>query len=102
MLEIWYEQCLFSFVLSLFIERLSYHSSCAPNGTNFNSVIQVRVYGTVDEHYGETQIKEVTLVEVVSSNNPLPSAATITLPTSGITKNGNGAYQPDLEAYEGK
>ena len=40
----------------------------------------VRVTGTVDEYFGKTELTNVTSVEVVSSGNPLPTAAVLDLP----------------------
>lgn len=57
---------------------------------------EVIVVGTASEAFGNTQIKDVIRITVVSSNNPLPTAATITLPLA--TSNGNN---PDLEPFEG-
>ncbi|MGF1640397.1 MAG: ExeM/NucH family extracellular endonuclease [Rhodospirillales bacterium] len=61
----------------------------------------VRITGTVAEFFGETQIGNVTGVTVLSSANPLPTAAVIELPAAAVTTNQNGAFQPDLEAFEG-
>ncbi|KAL3803492.1 hypothetical protein HJC23_014040 [Cyclotella cryptica] len=61
----------------------------------------VKVSGTVDEYYGETQIKDVTSVVILSSGNTLPTPATISLPTINTTMSKDGKIQPDLEAYEG-
>lgn len=61
----------------------------------------VEVTGTVTEYFGETQIGNVTQVNVVSSGNPLPSAASISLPAAATSTSQDGDLQPDLEAYEG-
>ncbi len=61
----------------------------------------VRVTGTVNEFFGETQISSVTAVELVSSENALPTAAEIVFPVAGITTNSDGERIADLEAYEG-
>ncbi|MBW6398432.1 ExeM/NucH family extracellular endonuclease [Roseomonas sp. HJA6] len=61
---------------------------------------KVLVTGTVSEYFGLTQLN-ATSVSVVSSGHDLPTAAVIELPAEGVTLNQNGAYQPDLEAYEG-
>ncbi|MDY8109258.1 ExeM/NucH family extracellular endonuclease [Fulvimarina sp. 2208YS6-2-32] len=64
---------------------------------------KVRITGTVSEFFGETQL-DVTnggVVEIVSSNNPLPGAALVQLPSAATTRSQNGDVQPDLEAFEG-
>jgi predicted extracellular nuclease len=70
-------------------------------GTAVNIGDKVRVTGTVTEFFGMTQLSAITSVSVVSSGNDMPTAAVISLPASGVTLNQNGAWQPDLEAYEG-
>lgn len=62
---------------------------------------RVKVTGYVAEFFGETQIGSVTSVEVVSSGNTLPSAATVTFPVASLITNSDGALIADLEAYEG-
>lgn len=64
---------------------------------------RVRVSGTVDQYFGETQLSNVSAVEVLESMQlDLVSAASISLLTSSaVTVNQNGKYQPDLEAFEG-
>lgn len=61
----------------------------------------VRVTGTVDEFFGETQIDTVTSINIVSSNNTLPTAATVTLPAAGTTLSEDDDVQPNLEHHEG-
>ncbi len=61
----------------------------------------VRVTGTVDEFFGETQLDTITDITVVSSSNPLPSAASITLPSAATSTAQDGDLQADLEAFEG-
>ena len=74
-------------------------------GTNWRDVNIgdiVRVTGTVDEFFGETQIDTVTDITIVGSTTTMPTAATIDLGSiGGTTINQNGDIQPDLEAYEG-
>ncbi|MEO0758143.1 MAG: ExeM/NucH family extracellular endonuclease [Cyanobacteria bacterium J06648_16] len=70
-------------------------------GTDVRLGDQVRVTGTVEEFFGETQIDTVTAVTVLSSNNPLPTAAVIELPAAGVSATESGDLQPDLEAFEG-
>jgi hypothetical protein len=57
---------------------------------------EVIVVGTAGEAFGNTQISDVSSITVISSGNPLPTAATITLPLAA--SNGNN---PDLEPFEG-
>ncbi|MEM6609424.1 MAG: ExeM/NucH family extracellular endonuclease [Pseudomonadota bacterium] len=61
----------------------------------------VRVTGTVTEFFGETQLSSVTSVEIISSGNTLPTAATISFPVANVTTNSDGELIADLEAYEG-
>ncbi len=60
----------------------------------------VEITGTVDEYFGETQIRNIT-VEVLASGQPLPDAVSIEFPTAQVMKDGSGGYVADLEAYEG-
>jgi predicted extracellular nuclease len=62
---------------------------------------EVEVTGVVDEYFGETQLKTISSIIVVSSGNTLPTAAQIVLPTSGTTISQDGKVQPNLEQYEG-
>lgn len=65
---------------------------------------RVQVTGKVTENFGETQITATSTGSVVriSSGNPLPSPAQVFLAgNTRVTLNQNGAYQPDLEAFEG-
>ncbi|GAX17600.1 uncharacterized protein FisN_18Lh256 [Fistulifera solaris] len=57
---------------------------------------EVIVVGTAGEAFGSTQIGDVSRITVVSSGNPLPTAATITLPLAA--SNGGNS---DLEPFEG-
>ncbi|MCC6299341.1 MAG: ExeM/NucH family extracellular endonuclease [Anaerolineales bacterium] len=52
----------------------------------------VQVQGVVSEFNGLTEITSFTGVTVLNSGNPLPSAATVSLPVTAVT---------DFEAYEG-
>jgi predicted extracellular nuclease len=52
----------------------------------------VRVKGQVAEYNGVTEITSLTEVTVLSSDNDLPTPATVSLPLSALT---------DMEAYEG-
>ena len=61
----------------------------------------VQVTGTVTESFGETQIRSVSSVVVLSSGNPLPSPAQISLPFAQTTLSQRGDVQPDLERFEG-
>lgn len=60
----------------------------------------VQVTGTVTEFFGETQITSSTAT-VLSSGNPLPTAAPLTFPVVGTMINSDGALIADLERYEG-
>lgn len=72
-------------------------------GVDVNVGDLVRVSGTVDQYFGETQLSSVTSVEVLAADQlALVSPATIILPESDtVTLSQNNKYQPDLEAYEG-
>ncbi|MEM6460525.1 MAG: ExeM/NucH family extracellular endonuclease [Pseudomonadota bacterium] len=61
----------------------------------------VRVTGTVREQFGETQLSNLTSVEVISSGNALPRAATIEFPVASTAVNSDRELIADLEAYEG-
>jgi len=63
----------------------------------------VRVTGTVDQYFGETQLDTVTSVEIIASDLlGAVTPATIALSEiEQVTQAQGGAYQPDLEAYEG-
>ena len=64
----------------------------------------VEVVGTVQEFFGETQIRDVTMVTIVDAGfTTLPSETRIHLLSSPLntTIDANDDYQPDLEAYEG-
>jgi uncharacterized protein len=62
---------------------------------------EVEVTGVVDEYFGETQLKTISSMTILSSGNALPSAAQVVLPTTGKTISQDGKIQPDLEQYEG-
>lgn len=77
-------------------------------GVDVNLGDVVRVSGTVDQFFGETQIDTVTAVTIIAPcvADPLsivsPLAVDVTLlGNTAVTLNGNGAFQPDLEAFEG-
>ncbi|NBC31109.1 MAG: ExeM/NucH family extracellular endonuclease [Alphaproteobacteria bacterium] len=53
---------------------------------------RVQVTGTVDEFFGLTELTNVTDVTLVSSSNPLPTAATVSFPVASLA---------ELEAVEG-
>ena len=66
----------------------------------------VRVEGTVDQFFGETQIDNITNVEVLVPGTldslALVNTAIIDLASiTEVTVSGGGVFQPDLEAYEG-
>ncbi|MCD4714741.1 MAG: ExeM/NucH family extracellular endonuclease, partial [Clostridiales bacterium] len=52
----------------------------------------VSVEGVVSEHYGMTEITSLTDVTVISSDNDLPMATSLTLPVTAVS---------DFESYEG-
>ena len=60
----------------------------------------VRVTGTAGEFGGQTQLSNVSSVEVVSNGNALPTAAEIAFPVANLVEIG-GALVADLEMYEG-
>lgn len=62
---------------------------------------EVEVVGTVFENFGETQLRSIQSVAVVSVGNTLPTAAEIVLPASSTSVSQNGYAQADLERYEG-
>ena len=77
-------------------------------GVDVNLGDVVRVSGTVGQFFSETQIDTLTAVTIVTSGvaDPLsivsPLAVDVTLSgNTAVTLNGNDAFQPDLEAYEG-
>ncbi|HEY7774378.1 MAG TPA: ExeM/NucH family extracellular endonuclease [Marinagarivorans sp.] len=63
----------------------------------------VRVTGTVAQYFGETQLTNITGVEILAQDQlgSVTPAVIILNEDSPVTLNQNGAYQPDLEAYEG-
>ena len=63
----------------------------------------VRVVGTVDQYFSETQLSDVTTIDVLDVNRlDLVTVANISLGgASAVTLSQDGYYQPDLEAYEG-
>ena len=70
--------------------------------TDVNVGDRVRVTGTVDEFFGETQIDTVTDVTIVpGGNSSLVTPATITFPVASTTTNSDGELIADLEAFEG-
>ncbi len=64
---------------------------------------KVRVTGTVSQSFGETQLSNITNITIIQSNQLSHiTPATVFLDDSrSVTVNGNGKYQPDLEAFEG-
>jgi uncharacterized protein len=62
---------------------------------------EVEVVGVVDEYFGETQLKTISSLTLLSKGNTLPQAAQVVLPAFGITTSQNGDIQPDLEQFEG-
>ncbi|UTW46625.1 ExeM/NucH family extracellular endonuclease [bacterium SCSIO 12696] len=72
-------------------------------GTDVNLGDRVRVTGTVGQFFGESQITNVTAVEVVESGllNAVTPASVALLGSSDVTTDQGGNFQPDLESYEG-
>lgn len=69
--------------------------------TDVNIGDRVRVTGTVEEFFGETEISDITGITLLSSGHALPSPAEVQLPAAAVTTSQNGFAQPDLESYEG-
>lgn len=65
----------------------------------------VRVTGKVGQYFGETQLYQVSSIEVVapgtSAQLALVTPAHIQLPVAAVSRDQAGNWQPDLEAYEG-
>lgn len=61
----------------------------------------MRVTATVAEYFGETQLSNISAIEVIDSSNTLPTATEITFPIAEIVTNSDGALIADMEAYEG-
>lgn len=60
----------------------------------------VEVTGAVTEFFGETQIS-ASAVEVIASNQMLPTATVVDLPSAGVLLDQDGDFVVDLEAVEG-
>lgn len=69
------------------------------NDVNVGDLVQVT--GTVDEFFNETQLDQITNITIISSGNPLPTPAAISLPSTGTIVDQAGDIAPNLEAYEG-
>lgn len=72
-------------------------------GVNVQLGDRVRVTGVVDHYFGETRISQVSVVEVLDSDrleDVTPARISLS-DNNAVTRNQNGAYQPDLEYYEG-
>ncbi len=77
-------------------------------GVDVNVGDVVRVSGTVNQNFGETQINNITAVTVVAPCIIDPAAAVADLVTdinlsaiTDVTLSQNDDFQPDLESYEG-
>ncbi|GAB3288305.1 ExeM/NucH family extracellular endonuclease [Parahaliea aestuarii] len=71
-------------------------------GVDVNPGDRVRVYGTVSQYFGETQLNTVVAVEVLATDQlDQVAVADISLPAAAVSRAQNGSYQPDLEAWEG-
>ena len=60
----------------------------------------VEITGTVSEFFGETQIS-ASAVEVIATNQLLPTATVVELGTEGVMIDQDGDFVANLEAYEG-
>lgn len=60
---------------------------------------RVRVTGTVDEFFGETQIVATSVVTCGTTGTVTPT--NVNLPVTNVLVNSDGALIPDLEQYEG-
>jgi predicted extracellular nuclease len=70
-------------------------------GLNVQTGDKVRITAVVGEYGGETQLSSISAIEVLSSGETLPTAATITFPVASTVTNSDGIIMADLEAYEG-
>ncbi|WP_020210621.1 ExeM/NucH family extracellular endonuclease [Gilvimarinus chinensis] len=75
-----------------------YHSD-----TDINLGDKVRLTARVDQYYGETQLANVSDLQIIASNalGEITPASISLANNSAVTQGQNGNYQPDLEAYEG-
>lgn len=75
-----------------------YHSD-----TDVNLGDKVRLTARVDQYYGETQLSNVSDLQIIASNalGEVTPASISLANNSAVTQGQNGNYQPDLEAYEG-
>jgi hypothetical protein len=58
-----------------------------PSATPVNVGDRVHVIGTVSETFGMTRLESITAVDVCSSGNPLPTAASLSLPFDPVSNN---------------
>ncbi|WP_394202871.1 ExeM/NucH family extracellular endonuclease [Marinagarivorans algicola] len=70
---------------------------------NVNVGDKVRVTGTVSQSFGETQLSQITDITLVKSDqlSYITPAIVLLEDSRAVTIDGNGKYQPDLEAFEG-
>lgn len=63
----------------------------------------VKVTATVDQYFGETQLSDVSAIEIISSDqlNAVTPAQISLLSNTAVSISGADNYQADLEAYEG-
>ena len=75
----------------------------APDAADVQLGDLVRVTGTVGQYFGETQLRDIQELDILRRNAlDLVAPVDINLGSNSATsRNQNGAYQPDLEAYEG-
>lgn len=64
---------------------------------------RVRLNATVDQYFGETQLTNVNDLQILESDRlgDVTPASVSLLASAEVSQAQNGAWQPDLEAYEG-
>ncbi|MFN3259064.1 MAG: ExeM/NucH family extracellular endonuclease, partial [Pikeienuella sp.] len=72
----------------------------ALDGLDVNVGDLVRVTGTVQEFFGQTQIG-ASAIEIIASNQTLPTSTTVTLGSTGAILDAAGGFVANLEAFEG-
>jgi predicted extracellular nuclease len=60
---------------------------------------RVRVTGTADEFFGSTELNDLSGVEICSHGEPMPTAASLTLPVLGVPNGDLGAATAAIDAY---
>ena len=72
----------------------------ALEGLDVNVGDLVRVTGTVQEFFGQTQIG-ASAIEIIASNQMLPTTTVVTLGSTGAILDASGGFVVNLEAVEG-